>query len=72
MNGYKHGYGTWKSKISFKYCVDSEGEYYVGDWRENKANGKGEHVWANGDKYIGEWLDFLKHGYGTDYFANGD
>ena len=52
--------------------IDSFGESYTGEWRDNKANGKGEHVWSTGDRYIGEWLDFLKHGFGTDYFANGD
>jgi hypothetical protein len=52
--------------------LDNDGESYVGDWRDNKANGKGVHIWANGDKYEGDWLDFLKHGFGTDHFANGD
>ena len=52
--------------------VDQFGESYVGEWKDNKANGKGTHIWSTGDKYEGEWFEFLKHGYGTDYFANGD
>ncbi len=56
----------------FLTCSDKYGESYVGEWRENKANGKGVHIWATGDKYEGDWFEFLKHGYGTDFFANGD
>ena len=54
------------------HYLDPFGEYYTGEWKDNKANGKGEHVWSTGDRYEGDWLNFLKHGYGTDFFANGD
>lgn len=54
------------------FLLDTFGERYTGQWRDNKANGKGEHIWATGDRYDGDWMDFLKHGYGTDFFANGD
>jgi len=52
--------------------LDNFGESYEGDWKDNKANGVGKHIWSTGERYEGDWLDFLKHGYGTDYFANGD
>ncbi len=58
--------------LEFIIFIDTFGERYTGDWRDNKANGKGEHIWATGDRYEGDWMDFLKHGLGTDYFANGD
>ena len=56
----------------FNNLIDTYGESYIGEWKDNKANGKGEHIWNTGDKYIGDWFEFLKHGHGTDYFANGD
>ena len=58
--------------LYFHQHLDNFGERYSGDWKDNKANGKGEHVWSTGDRYVGDWMDFLKHGYGTDYFANQD
>jgi len=42
------------------------GEVYIGEWKDSKANGFGVHTWANGDKYEGEWKEFLKHGTGTE------
>ena len=56
-----------------------KGDYYIGEWKENKADGYGVHVWKNGiriitlgDKYEGEWKECLKHGNGTDMYSNGD
>lgn len=54
------------------FFLDNFGESYKGEWRDNKANGYGEHIWSTGDRYVGEWFEFLKHGHGTDYFSNGD
>jgi hypothetical protein len=61
-----------KVNILFLILIDTFGEMYSGEWKDNKANGKGEHVWSTGDRYVGDWMEFLKHGYGTDYFANMD
>lgn len=62
-------------------CFDtltlSNGDEYVGEFRDNKANGQRTHIygpnseWA-GDKYVGEYRDSKKHGRGTYAFADGD
>ena len=58
--------------INKNKLLDTLGERYTGEWKDNKANGRGEHIWSTGDRYEGDWFEFLKHGNGTDYFANGD
>lgn len=49
-----------------------DGDSYIGQWRNSKAEGYGVHIFSNGDRYEGEWKDCLKHGKGTDLFNNGD
>lgn len=39
--GLKNGYGIWRG---------TEGEYYIGEWKESRTHGKGMYVWTNGDK----------------------
>lgn len=29
----------------------TEGDSYIGEWRNGKVDGYGIHVWSNGDKY---------------------
>jgi hypothetical protein len=48
------------------------GDSYIGEWKDSRADGYGVHVWSNGDRYEGEWKGCLKHGHGTDIFANDD
>jgi len=43
--------------------VFSNGKY-VGEVKDDKANGHGTRRWANGSKYEGEWKDNLFHGQG--------
>ena len=49
-----------------------QGDSYIGEWKNSKADGYGVHTWKNGDRYEGEWKECLKHGNGTDIFGNGD
>jgi len=44
----------------------------MGEWKNNKADGYGIHVWMDGDRYEGQWKACLREGQGKDYFANGD
>jgi hypothetical protein len=37
----------------------SNGNKYVGKWKENDFNGKGTMTYANGDKFVGIWKDNL-------------
>ena len=44
---------------------------YEGEWRENKANGRGKFWHADGDIYEGEWEDDKANGYGIYIHVNG-
>ena len=44
---------------------------YEGEWRENKANGRGKFWHADGDIYEGEWEDDKANGYGVYIHVNG-
>ena len=41
-----------------------DGTRYFGEWKDNKANGKGQIDYADKDTYCGEWVDNRCHGYG--------
>ena len=51
-----NGQGTW---------TDTDGDKYVGEWKNNKFHGQGTYTYADGDKYIGEFKDGKPHGKGT-------
>ena len=46
--------------------------YYVGEVRDDKANGKGVALYSTGSRYQGVWKDNLKHGNGTFYWPDGE
>lgn len=50
----KHGHGRW---------TDGQGNSYIGDWVDNKQQGKGVFTFS-GSKYVGDFMAFLKHGKG--------
>ena len=50
----------------------NNGDKYVGEWRDDKRNGKGTDTYANGDKYVGESKDDKQNGQGTYTYANGN
>ena len=35
---------------------------YIGNWKNNKINGKGKITYENNQWYEGEWVDGKKHG----------
>jgi len=37
--------------------IHADGDIYEGEWRDDKANGKGNYMHANGAKYQGDWKD---------------
>jgi len=47
------------------------GAKYVGEFRDDKANGQGTHTLPGGHKYVGEYRDFKRHGQGTHTFPDG-
>ena len=49
----------------------SDGDEYVGEWRNDEPQGDGTYTFADGDKYVGEVKDGNKHGHGAYAFADG-
>ena len=50
----------------------SNGDKYVGEYKDNRENGQGTFTGTNGDKYVGEWKDGKRNGQGTLTFARGE
>ena len=47
------------------------GDVYVGEYRDDKANGQGTYTFADGDKYVGKFRDNKFNGQGTYTFVEG-
>ena len=59
-------------------CLNGEGTYiysngdkYVGEYKEGKKNGQGTYYTADGGKYVGEFKNDASNGQGTFYYADG-
>ena len=55
----------------------SNGDRYLGEWKDDKYHGQGTYTFADesqwaGDKYVGEFKDDKRNGQGTYTFANGN
>ena len=50
----------------------SDGEKYVGEFKDNSRHGQGTYTYANGDQYVGEFKEGEIHGHGTYTHYNGD
>ncbi len=59
-------------------CSNGTGAYqfsssrYIGEFKNNRAHGKGTQTFDGGDKYEGEYLNGYYHGKGTYYYQNGN
>ena len=51
--------------------TQSDGEKYVGEFKDGLYHGQGTYTYANGGKYVGEFKDDNKHGQGTYTYADG-
>ena len=49
----------------------SNGDKYVGNFKDGKYHGQGTYFYHYGPKYEGEWKDGKKHGQGTHLFCGG-
>jgi len=54
----------------------TNGDKYVGEWKDDKQHGQGTYTFGPGefygDVYVGEYKDGMYHGQGTYTFASGD
>lgn len=41
-----------------------DGRIYVGNFENDKKNGRGIYLQADGNAYLGEWLEGKQHGHG--------
>ena len=48
------------------------GAVYVGEWKDDKINGKGTYTYPSGDVYVGDFKDGKINGKGTCTFACGN
>ena len=67
MNGY--GYMIWFDIF----------EKYIGNWKNDKQNGNGIHIWYEPagelkemrNRYVGQWENGARNGYGVFFYSNG-
>jgi antitoxin component YwqK of YwqJK toxin-antitoxin module len=60
-------------------CENGQGTYtftngnkYVGEYKDGKPNGQGTFTYNDGDKYVGEYKDGKRNGQGTFTYNDGD
>ena len=51
--------------------IYSNGDKYVGDWKNGKPHGQGAKTYQHGYKYVGAWKNGNWNGQGTKTFADG-
>lgn len=66
-SSYTRGYINGSGRVKF-----SNGDIYVGEWKNFLMDGKGTYYHYNGDKYTGEWKIGKKEGKGIYTYSNGD
>lgn len=70
--------GEYKEDKDKNQTMHGKGEFvskafrYRGEFRDNKKDGKGVHIWANGDKYDGDFVADEPAGRGIWEFASGE
>ena len=50
----------------------SNGEFYEGEWKKFRKDGKGKFLFKNGDYYTGDWKNNQREGKGKIQFNNGE
>ena len=62
QNKIENGQGTY---------IFSDGENYVGEWKDGEENGQGTYTFSDGAKYVGEFKFGKRNGQGTYTFYDG-
>ena len=63
---FKNGMYDGRGRLIFR-----KGDYYEGEFKDNKANGFGKYVNIKGDIYIGNWVNDQQEGKGELILKNG-
>ena len=62
-------------KVTWNDCIGtvfySNGDKYIGAFKEGARSGKGKYTYSNGNKYIGQWKKGKKNGKGVFIYFNG-
>jgi hypothetical protein len=61
------GFAEGHCKQTFEQTWEKTQPYYVGEFKRNTYNGKGEYHYGDGDYYKGMWKDGNYHGQGAAY-----
>lgn len=58
-------------KIGQRTVDHGDGQKYIGQVKDNMANGQGTMTYSDGSKYVGEWKDDRYNGQGTMTYSDG-
>ena len=61
--GLREGYGR---------LIHPTGDMYLGDWKNDKANGTGTFSNLEDYSYNGDWVDDCQHGHGTEMWESNN
>ena len=68
-------YGEWKKNKNIRHGrgiqLWPEGAKYIGNWKNDKACGKGKLIHSDGDIYEGEWFNDKPNGFGIYIHLDG-
>jgi hypothetical protein len=70
--GRRDGLGKFIRKQKDENEEEDIGYTYVGEWKNNKKNGKGEIIYKNKNIYEGQFKNGYIDGYGKKTYKNGD
>ncbi len=51
---------------------DKISESFLGQYKNDRKNGKGTYNYKNGNRYTGDWVDDSRTGHGVFIWHNGD
>ena len=67
-------FAKWCSGEEWNDCTDkftyASGDYYVGQWMNNKPHGQGTYYFSTGESYNGQFFNGQYNGSGTYYDSN--
>ena len=61
-----------KNICKFGIIIYPDGDKYIGEKQNNKAEGYGIYYYSDGDRYEDEYKNDMKEGYGIYYYSDGD